>query len=209
MTLRIALVDDQALVRAGLRALLERSGITVVFEAEDGQALLDTLPAQPVDVVLSDIRMPVMDGIAAVEALRGRGDATPVLLLTTFDDADLLLAAARAGAQGFLLKDAEPEELHDAIRRLAAGETLLQPVATDAVRARYRFHDEDAPADTFNRREVAILRLMAGGYSNREIAGSLFLAEGTVKNYVSTILEKLGTRDRTRAVLKAITLRII
>ena len=99
MSVRTALVDDQALVRAGLRALLERSGITVVFEAEDGQALLDTLPAQPVDVVLSDIRMPVMDGIATVEALRGRGDATPVLLLTTFDDADLLLAAARAGAQ--------------------------------------------------------------------------------------------------------------
>ena len=209
MSLRIALVDDQSLVRAGLRALLERGGVTVAFEAEDGQALLDTLPSQPVDVVVSDIRMSGMDGIRAVQALRDRRDVTPVLLLTTFDEADLLLRAAQAGAQGFLLKDAEPEELHDAIRRLAAGETLLQPVATDAVRARYRFHDEDAPADTFNRREVAILRLMAGGYSNREIAGSLFLAEGTVKNYVSTILEKLGTRDRTRAVLKAITLRII
>ena len=209
MSLRIALVDDQSLVRAGLRALLERGGVTVAFEAEDGQALLDTLPSQPVDVVVSDIRMPGMDGIRAVQALRDRHDVAPVLLLTTFDEADLLLRAAQAGAQGFLLKDAEPEELHDAIRRLAAGETLLQPVATDAVRARYRFHDEDAPADTFNRREVAILRLMAGGYSNREIAGSLFLAEGTVKNYVSTILDKLGTRDRTRAVLKAITLRII
>ena len=161
------------------------------------------------DVVVSDIRMPGMDGIRAVQALRDRRDVTPVLLLTTFDEADLLLRAAQAGAQGFLLKDAEPEELHDAIRRLAAGETLLQPVATDAVRARYRFHDEDVPADTLSRREVAILRLIAGGYSNREIARSLFLAEGTVKNYVSTILEKLGTRDRTRAVLKAITLRII
>ncbi len=209
MTLHVALVDDQALVRAGLRALLERGGITVAFEAEDGQALLDTLSTRSVDVVLSDIRMPGIDGIAAVQALRDRHDATPVLLLTTFDDADLLLAAARAGAQGFLLKDAEPEQLQDAIRRVAAGETLLQPVATDAVRARYRFHDEDVPADTFSKREVAVLRLMAGGYSNREIAGSLFLAEGTVKNYVSTILEKLGTRDRTRAVLKAITLRII
>ena len=209
MSLRIALVDDQSLVRAGLRALLERGGVTVAFEAEDGQALLDTLPSQPVDVVVSDIRMPGMDGIRAVQALRDRRDVTPVLLLTTFDEADLLLRAAQAGAQGFLLKDAEPEELHDAIRRLAAGETLLQPVATDAVRARYRFHDEDVPADTFSRREVAILRLIAGGYSNREIARSLFLAEGTVKNYVSTILEKLGTRDRTRAVLKAITLQVI
>ena len=209
MSLRIALVDDQSLVRAGLRALLERGGVTVAFEAEDGQALLDTLPSQPVDVVVSDIRMPGMDGIRAVQALRDRRDVTPVLLLTTFDEADLLLQAARAGAQGFLLKDAEPGELHDAIARLARGEALLQPVATDAVRARYRFHDEDVPADTFSRREVAILRLIAGGYSNREIARSLFLAEGTVKNYVSTILEKLGTRDRTRAVLKAITLRII
>ena len=209
MSGRIALVDDQSLVRAGLRALLERGGVTVAFEAEDGQALLDTLPSQPVHVVVSDIRMPGMDGIRAVQALRDRRDVTPVLLLTTFDEADLLLRAAQAGAQGFLLKDAEPGELHDAIARLARGEALLQPIATDAVRARYRFHDEDAPADTFNRREVAILRLMAGGYSNREIAGSLFLAEGTVKNYVSTILEKLGTRDRTRAVLKAITLRII
>lgn len=209
MSLRIALVDDQALVRAGLRALLERAGILIAFEADDGQTLLDTLPAQPVDVVLSDIRMPGIDGIQAVRALRERGDATPVLLLTTFDDADLLLQAAQAGAQGFLLKDAEPDELREAIARLARGEVLLQPIATDAVRARYRFHDEDAPADTFSKREVAVLRLMAGGYSNREIARSLFLAEGTVKNYVSTILEKLGTRDRTRAVLKAITLRII
>ncbi len=209
MSLRIALVDDQALVRAGLRALLERAGIVIAFEADDGQTLLDMLPVQPVDVVLSDIRMPGIDGIQAVRALRERGDATPVLLLTTFDDADLLLQAAHAGAQGFLLKDAEPDDLRDAIARLARGEVLLQPIATDAVRARYRFHDEDAPTDTFNKREVAVLRLMAGGYSNKEIARSLFLAEGTVKNYVSTILEKLGTRDRTRAVLKAITLRII
>ena len=208
--IRIALVDDQALVRAGLRALLEQQGIAIAFEADDGQALLDQLKATPVDIVLSDIRMPGMDGIAALEALRARGDATPVLLLTTFDDAELLLRATEAGAQGFLLKDAAPEDLRDAIVRVAAGETLLQPVSTDAVRARYRYHADDAPPqDTFGKREVAILRLIAGGYSNREIARSLFLAEGTVKNYVSTILDKLGTRDRTRAVLKAITLRII
>lgn len=209
MTLRIGLVDDQALVRAGLRALLERSGIVIAFEAGDGQELLAASSTRAVDVVLSDIRMPGMDGIAAVQAMRDRGDATPVLLLTTFEDADLLLQAAQAGARGFLLKDAEPEALLDAIARLARGETLLQPIATDAVRARYRFHDDDAPTDRFNKREVAILRLMAGGYSNREIARSLFLAEGTVKNYVSTILDKLDTRDRTRAVLKAITLRVI
>ena len=209
LPLRVALADDQALVRAGLRALLERLGIVVAFEAEDGQDLLDALQLQPVDVILSDIRMPGVDGIAALRELRAIGDRTPVLLLTTFDDSDLPLQASEAGAQGLLLKDAAPEDLHEAVLRVAAGETLLAPVSTDPVRARYRFHDEAPPHDNFGEREVAILRLLAGGYSNKEIARSLFLAEGTVKNYVSTILDKLGTRDRTRAVLKAITLRII
>ena len=208
-SIRVALADDQALVRAGLRALLLQQGIVVVFEAEDGADLVLKLAQQPVDVVLSDIRMPGTDGIQALQQLRERGDPTPVLLLTTFDDSELLLRATDAGAQGFLLKDAAPEDLREAIARVAAGETLLQPVSTDPVRARFRFRDENTPTETFSTREVAILRLLAGGYSNKEIARSLFLAEGTVKNYVSTILDKLGTRDRTRAVLKAITLRVI
>lgn len=207
--LRIALADDQALVRAGLRALLERLGLVIAFEADDGQALIDRLAETPVDVVLSDIRMPGMDGVDALRRLRERGDRTPVLLLTTFDDSELLLRATEAGAQGFLLKDAAPEDLHEAIVRVAAGDTLLQPVSTDAVRARYRYHADDAPRALFTEREVSVLRLMAGGYSNKEIARAMFLAEGTVKNYVSVILEKLDTRDRTRAVLKAITLRVI
>ncbi|MES2859715.1 MAG: response regulator transcription factor [Pseudomonadota bacterium] len=207
--IRVALADDQALVRAGLRALLQQQGIVIAFEADDGRSLLDQLLGCKVDIVLSDIRMPGLDGIDALAALRARGDTTPVLLLTTFDDADLLLRATEAGAQGFLLKDAAPEDLRDAIVRVARGETLLQPVSTDAVRARYRYHADDVPREAFSTREVAILRLLAGGYSNREIARSLFLAEGTVKNYVSAILDKLATRDRTRAVLKAITLRII
>lgn len=207
--IRVALADDQALVRAGLRALLQQQGIEVALEAEDGDDLLEKLQAHSVDVVLSDIRMPGTDGIEALQQLRERGDTTPMLLLTTFDDSDLLLRATDAGAQGFLLKDAAPEDLREAIARVAAGETLLQPVSTDPVRARFRFRDESTPTETFSTREVAILRLLAGGYSNKEIARSLFLAEGTVKNYVSTILDKLGTRDRTRAVLKAITLRII
>ena len=132
-----------------------------------------------------------------------------MILLTTFDDSALLLEAVDAGAQGFLLKDAAPEDLHDAILAVARGDSLLQPVATDPVRARFAFRDQDAPKSHFSEREVAILRLLAGGYSNKEIARSIFLAEGTVKNYVSDILDKLGTRDRTRAVLKAITLRVI
>ena len=207
--LRIALADDQAIVRAGLRALLERHGIVIAFEADDGAQLLERIAQTPVDVVLSDIRMAGMDGIEALRRLRERGDATPVLLLTTFDESELLLQATQAGAQGFLLKDAAPEDLRDAIARVAAGETLLQPVSTDPVRARYQYHQQEAPREHFTEREVAILRLLAGGYSNKEIARAMFLAEGTVKNYVSVILEKLGTRDRTRAVLKAITLRVI
>ncbi len=206
---RIALVDDQALIRAGLRALLQQLGISIVFEADNGEALLEQLAQQPVQLILSDIRMPGMDGIQALKALRARGDQTPCVFLTTFDESDLLLRATEAGAQGFLLKDAAPEDLHEAITRAIAGQTLLQPVSTDAVRQRYRYHADDAPKELFSQKEVAVLRLMAGGYSNREIAGSLFLAEGTVKNYVSAILDKLDTRDRTRAVLKAITLRVI
>jgi Response regulator containing a CheY-like receiver domain and an HTH DNA-binding domain len=207
--IRIALADDQALVRAGLVALLEQQGIVIAFEAEHGEDLLDKLSRTPVDLILSDIRMPGMDGIAALKALRDRGDATPCVFLTTFDDSALLLAACQTGAQGFLLKDAAPEDLHAAIASAARGESLLQPVSTAPVRARYRYHADDVPRELFSPREVAVLRLLAGGYSNKEIARSLFLAEGTVKNYVSSILEKLDTRDRTRAVLKAITLRII
>lgn len=206
---RIALVDDQALIRAGLRALLQQLGISIVFEADSGETLLEQLALQPVQLILSDIRMPGMDGIQALKTLRARGDQTPCVFLTTFDESDLLLRATEAGAQGFLLKDAAPEDLHEAITRAIAGQTLLQPVSTDAVRQRYRYHADDAPKELFSQKEVAVLRLMAGGYSNREIAGSLFLAEGTVKNYVSAILDKLDTRDRTRAVLKAITLRVI
>ena len=208
--IRVALADDQALVRSGLTALLAGfPQLQLVAQADDGQALLDALAAAPADVILSDIRMPGLDGFGLVRALRERGDATPVVLLTTFDDDALPLAAAEAGAQGFLLKDASPEDLVEAITRVAAGETLLAPVPTDPVRARYAYRDQSEPTDTFNEREVAILRLIAGGYSNREIAKAVFLSEGTVKNYVSEILDKLGTRDRTRAVLKAITLRII
>ncbi len=209
-SLRIALADDQALVRAGLKALLESFGdLVVVIEASDGGALIEALKAIPADVILSDIRMAGTSGPDALRQLRASGDATPAILLTTFDDSALLLEAVEAGAQGFLLKDAAPEDLHDAIVAVARGESLLQPVATDPVRARYAYREKEAPKANFSEREVAILRLLAGGYSNKEIARSIHLAEGTIKNYVSDILDKLETRDRTRAVLKAITLRII
>jgi DNA-binding NarL/FixJ family response regulator len=209
MSLRIALADDQALVREGLKALLKDLGIEIVVEAADGEALLTALDGAEVDVVVSDIRMPGLDGIGLVGRLREAGSALPVILLTTFDETDLMLRAVEAGAQGFLLKDASPEDLKDAIERAARGEGWLAPVSTDPVRERFAYRDSSPPQETFSEREVSILRLMAGGYSNKEIARSLFLAEGTVKNYVSDILAKLDTRDRTRAVLKAITLRVI
>ena len=203
-------------MRKGLRALLSSiGGIEIVIEADSGRSLIEALATQTVDVVVSDIRMPELSGIDALIALRERGDGTPLILLTTFDDSELLLAAVDAGAQGFLLKDASPEDLRDAILRVAAGETLLQPVSIDPIRARLRYVDpargqhDDRFKVALSERELAILRLMAGGYSNKEIARSVFLAEGTVKNYVSEILDKLDTRDRTRAVLKAITLRLL
>ena len=207
--LRIALADDQALVREGLKALLAGPHLDVAIEADNGESLLRQLESVRVDVVVSDIRMPGIDGIEALALLRKRGDATPVILLTTFDDSALLLRAVQAGAQGFLLKDASPEDLREAIVRVAAGAALLQPVATGAVRAAFAFGDTAPPTAALTERELSVLRLVAGGYSNKEIARTLFLAEGTVKNYVSDILDKLGTRDRTRAVLKAITLRLI
>ena len=208
--IRLALADDQALVRGGLKALLGSfPQLQVVIEAGDGDGLLQALARESVDVILSDIRMPGCDGFSMLQRLRERGVATPVILLTTFDEPELALRAAAAGAQGFLLKDASPDDLLEAISRVARGETLLAPVPTDPVRARYAFRDQSPPTDTFSEREIAILRLLAGGYSNREIAKAVFLSEGTIKNYVSEILDKLGTRDRTRAVLKAITLKII
>jgi DNA-binding NarL/FixJ family response regulator len=208
--IRLALADDQALVRGGLKALLGSfPQLQVVIEAGDGDGLLQALARESVDVILSDIRMPGCDGFSMLQRLRERGVATPVILLTTFDEPELALRAAAAGAQGFLQKDASPDDLLEAISRVARGETLLAPVPTDPVRARYAFRDQSPPTDTFSEREIAILRLLAGGYSNREIAKAVFLSEGTVKNYVSEILDKLGTRDRTRAVLKAITLKII
>lgn len=208
MSARIALCDDQALVLRGLSALLSDLGIEIALEAPDAESLLAALPQRPVEVIVSDIRMPGMGGIGLIGALRERGDATPVILLTTFDDSELLLRAVEAGAQGFLLKDASPEDLRAAILRVAAGETLLQPVSLGPVRAGWSA-PEATPGQRITEREQSILRLVAGGYSNKEIARVLHLSEGTVKNYMSEILLKLDCRDRTHAVLKAITQKLL
>ncbi|MGE4071313.1 MAG: response regulator [Lysobacterales bacterium] len=208
--IRIALVDDQALVLKGLSALLNGlAGIEIALEASDGEQLLSALPQRPVDVIVSDIRMPGVGGIELIERLREAGNATPVILLTTFDDSELMLAAVEAGAQGFLLKDASPEDLAEAIVKVAGGDTLLQPVSLGPVRALRRPEAHIGPRLHLTEREASILRLVAGGYSNKEIGRSLHLSEGTVKNYMSDILVKLDCRDRTHAVLKAITQRLL
>ena len=206
---RIALCDDQALVLRGLSSLLDDLGVEIALESTDAERLLAALPQRPVDLIVSDIRMPGLGGLGLLRELRARGDATPVILLTTFDDPNLMIQAVDAGAQGFLLKDASPEDLKAAIVRVAAGETLLQPVSLGPVRAAWT---DSAPADPglrLTERERSILRLVAGGYSNKEIARSLHLSEGTVKNYMSEVLVKLDCRDRTHAVLKAITQRLL
>ncbi|MGC8519937.1 MAG: response regulator transcription factor [Steroidobacteraceae bacterium] len=210
MSIRVALVDDQDLVREALQTLLERFGIEVTLSARDGAELLDRIGSSSAHVILADIRMPGLDGIALVRELRTRGVQTPVVMLTTFEESDLLLAAVEAGAQGFVLKGSTSEELIAALERARCGERWLSPVATQPARLRLAASrsPEEGPFE-LSVRELEILKLLAGGYSNKEIARSLHLADGTVKNYVSDILAKLGTRDRTRAVLKAITLRLV
>lgn len=205
MPIRIALADDQALVRRGLRALLEGlGGLDVAIEAEDGAALLQALQHTRVDVVVSDVRMPGHSGIEVVRALRARGDYTPALLLTTFDEPALLQGARNAGAQGFMLKDAAPEELQHAITQLAAGAILFAPVSTmlSAVAA-------DASPARLTAREIDVLRLVAGGYSNKEIGRTLGISDGTVRNHLTDIMARFEARDRTHAVMKAIAARLL
>lgn len=206
---RVVVVDDQTLVRQGIRTLLDLAGIEVVGEADDGEAALTVIGESSPDVVLLDLRMPRYDGIWALNRLRELGSEVPVLVLTTFDDDELVLEALRAGARGYLLKDVTVEQLARAVATLAEGGTLIAPSITDrlvrAIQSGPPPVGADAPAvQELTEREVEVLRLVAAGYSNREIAEVVFLAEGTVKNHVSTILLKLGVRDRTRAVLRAL-----
>lgn len=208
--IRVVFADDQALVHAGLAELLKSlPGIELIRSAADAQTLLEHIEADLPDVVISDIRMPGLSGIELAQRLREMRNRTPVLLLTTFEDPSLFLQARKAGAQGFLLKDTSPEILLEAILSLSRGGTLFEPKAT----ASFSGHLADAPQSAqkfdLSAREIEILRLLAGGYANKEIAGALHLAEGTIKNYVSTLMEKLESSDRTRAVLKAISLKLI
>jgi len=204
--IRVALVDDQDLVRQGIAGLLSLSEkIEVVWQATNGEHALEQLSVQP-DVMLLDIRMPKMNGIELVKKLREQGNKLPILMLTTFDDSELFMQSLQAGANGFLLKDVSFEKLASAIYTLADGGFVAEPVVMKQLN---KGVDIAPITEKLSEKELQILKLMAGGFSNKEIAESIFLAQGTVKNHVSSILSKLNTRDRTRAVLIALNQGIV
>ena len=215
MSVRVVVIDDQTLVRQGIVGLLRLSGeVEVIGQASDGAEGLEVVAALRPDVVLLDLRMPILDGLGVLQALAAAGDRTPVLVLTTFPDDEALIAAMRAGARGYLLKDVSLDQLVDAITTLAGGGTIIQPSVTEALVRQLAGTSADvdpvglAP-EPLTARETEVLRLLSGGYSNREIAAAMFLAEGTIKNHVSAVLLKLGVRDRTRAVLRGLELGLI
>ncbi|OEJ28045.1 DNA-binding response regulator [Streptomyces agglomeratus] len=207
MPVTVLLVDDEPLVRAGLRAVLEaQPDIEVVGEAADGAAVLPLVRRLRPDVVAMDVRMPLMDGIEATRLVLRTVDSPPkILVVTTFENDEYVYEALRAGADGFLIKRARPSEIVNAVRLIAEGESLLFPAAVRALAAEYGSNKARADLDraALTEREEAVLRLMARGLSNAEIAERLIVGTETVKSHVSAVLAKLGARDRTQAVIAA------
>ncbi|PSL01326.1 LuxR family two component transcriptional regulator [Haloactinopolyspora alba] len=202
----VLLVDDEALVRAGLRAIIDAEpDLTVVDEAADGAEVGPIVSRVRPDVVLMDVRMPAIDGIHATRLLMERHDEPPrILVVTTFENDDYVYEALRAGAHGFLLKRTRPEQIVQAIRTVSRGDSLVFPAAIRQLAAAHRGADGDALAGAgLSEREAEVLRLMAAGLSNGEIAEKLFLGLETVKTHVGNVLTKLGVRDRTQAVIAA------
>ncbi|MGE0546978.1 MAG: response regulator [Kofleriaceae bacterium] len=212
---RVLIVDDQTLFRAGLRTLLStRPELEIVGDAENGQAALALAANVRPDVALMDLKMPVLDGVAATRRLRVELPTCRVVALTTFEDDELVFEVLRAGSVGYLLKDAPIGTLVDAILAAARGESVLQPsIASKVLAELSRLTTSAAPATNelsrLSEREREVLRLIARGASNKEIASALFLAEGTVKNHVTNILTKLDVSDRTQAALRARELGIV
>ena len=208
--IRVLIVDDQSMIRAGFEALLNaHEGITVVGTSDDGAGIAEVVRRVQPDVVLMDIRMPKVNGLDAARTVMGLPGTPPkVIMLTTFDADEYVFSALRAGASGFLLKDSPPEELTHAVRIVAAGEALLSPRVTRALIADYAARPA-APASAdvslagLTDREIDVMKAVAAGRSNAEIATDLHLAEQTVKTHVSRILNKLGLRDRTQMVVSA------
>ena len=211
MAIKILICDDQSLFREALRTLLSAfPDLEVVGEASNGEeALRSTLTLSP-DIVLMDLRMPIMDGVEATRRLNQLGLMTRVIVLTTFDDDETVFEGLRAGAVGYLLKDVSSEKLVEAIKAAHAGEYFLLPSITAKVVSEFskisrpaRKIDDDLMPEPLSPREIEILKIVATGASNREIAQQLFISDGTVKNHLSSILNKLGVRDRMQAILKA------
>ena len=209
MSIRVLICDDQALVRGGFRAILDsRPEIEVVGEAENGAQAVALAERRHPDVILMDIRMPVVDGIEATRRLVADGVPARVIVLTTFDLDEYVHAAIRAGASGFLLKDVTPANLVEAIEIVAQGDALLAPSVTRRLLERFAstLPTGDRPSDALSEltaRETEVLRLLAGGLSNAEIAAELVVTEATVKTHISSVLRKLGLRDRVQAVIAA------
>jgi DNA-binding NarL/FixJ family response regulator len=210
LTIRVLLCDDQALVRSGFRMILDaRDDIEVVGEAEDGHEVIERARDLDPDVILMDVRMPNLDGVAATRRLVEAGSRARILILTTFDLDEYVYDALRAGASGFLLKDVQPAQLVDAIRVVAAGDALLAPSVTRRLLDRFAHAlpgDETKPPpalESLTERELEVLKLLAGGLSNAELAEQLFLSETTVKSHISSVLRKLDLRDRVQAVVLA------
>lgn len=208
--IRLLLVDDQRLLREGMRILLElEPDLQVVGEASNGVEALTQFAALHPDVVLMDVKMPEMDGVAATRELLITHPTAKVVILTTFDDDEYVFEGIRAGALGYLLKALSGEELAEAIRTVAGGGALIEPSVARKVMAEFARTSQPSTQtaakliEPLAEREIDVLRLLANGLSNREIAGQLFLAEGTVKNYVSAAMQKLSVRDRTQAALRA------
>ncbi len=202
---RVLVVDDQRLIRESIASLLDiQPGIAVVGTAADGRDAVEQALAHRPDVILMDVRMPTMDGIEAVTVLRQRAPDCRVVMLTTFDDEDYVVRALRAGASGYLLKDRPARELADAVRMAHAGVVQFDPAAATRLAAALGRPTDAQPLDpALTTREVDVLRLVATGSTNREIAARLYLSEGTVKNHLSRILSRLGLRDRTQAAIYA------
>jgi DNA-binding NarL/FixJ family response regulator len=212
MMIKVLLVDDQGLIRQGLRALLElESDLEIVGEAENGEQAINLVAEFQPDVVLLDIRMPIMDGVAATKEIQKRFPQTKILVLTTFDDDEYVSAALQNGAMGYLLKDTPSEELAVAIRAVYKGYTQLGPGIVKKLLTQFSngtpIHSTPVPSTLteLTPREKEVLRLIATGASNREIAQELYISEGTVKNHVTNILNTLNLRDRTQAAIWANT----
>lgn len=214
--IRVLVVDDQTIVRDGIVGLLRLSDrVDVVGSASDGREALEALEIERPDVILLDLRMPVLDGIAVLHELRRRDDPPPCLVLTTFQDDEQVLESLRAGARGYLLKDVSLDDLVAAVETVAAGGSMVSSSVTQRLLDRLGSPAAtETPSDLpvhieLTPREREVLRMLVGGFSNKEIASAMHLAPGTIKNHVSTVLAKLGVRDRTRAVLRALELDLV